>query len=154
MQVLDNIELSYSRPSSVSTRKAIIKEMETKSYSHADHYEMLCGWLAARDIGAPVPSLLPNVGLCVDNVAIGFLVVTNSGIASLENFATNPTSDSFSRTKALNILISSLEQLASDYGYSAITVATSISSFEKRLVKDHGYFKYEQSAALVFKEIR
>lgn len=101
-------------------------------YSHAMHYNMLKSWLLFRNIPVPEKEMFSDLGFCVDGTAIGFLFLTNSKQAYIDNIAANPEKSETQRDKCLNVLINILEAAAKDNGYKLISVLANLPTMKKR----------------------
>lgn len=64
-------------------------------------FEEILSWFAARDIVVPAKWVFSDIGYIVPKVAAGFLYTSNSGIATLDCFITNPKASSEDRLKGL-----------------------------------------------------
>ncbi len=106
-------------------------------YSHNEHYETVKGWLAQKDIRISPKSMFSDIGFVVDNVAVGFLYLTNSGKSFIDQIAADPLVSKETRSTALDILINALSARAAEEG--AQTVQTFINEpLVGRFLK-HGY---------------
>lgn len=74
---------------------------ETRRYTPADHAE-LSNWWTAHNLPIIPPNALPVVGFMVQGVAAGFLYQTDSDVALVENFISNPASHWDDRQTALD----------------------------------------------------
>ena len=64
--------------------------------------------------------LLPPIGLIVPNVAAGWLVQTDAGLAMLEGYITNPEASSEKRNAALDAITQGLISRAHKLGYTSV----------------------------------
>jgi len=101
-------------------------------YSHTQHYELLKGWLASKGMGIPEKDMFSDLGFCVDNTAIGFLFLTNSKQAYIDNIAASPEKTEAQRDKCINALINVLESAALENGCKMISVLANIPTMKKR----------------------
>lgn len=79
-------------------------------------YSQLKRWCFDRDVEAPPIELLSDTGIIVDEIAVGFLYLTNSAVGMLEGFLTNPKADKNDRNEALNSITLNLIKLAEQSG--------------------------------------
>jgi hypothetical protein len=115
-------------------------------------YEVLKAWTEEHEMQAPDFELLPETGFIVDNVACGFIYLTNSKLAILEGFVTNPKSNKDTRNDALDDITLELMQIAKKSGYKVLKCETRLNAIVKRAekfgFKEIGIFK------TLIKEIR
>lgn len=120
-------------------------------YNDKEHYDTLCTWMQRHDLQAPNPKMLSDFGMVVNKTAIGFLFMTNSKTAYIDNIVTNPVMKSQERHIALNLLLKNLEFAAKKNGYKLITVLSNQSDMDVRLFslgfRSHGAY------SLYYKEI-
>ncbi len=82
---------------------------------------MLNGWLRARGILIPWSmDDLPEVGVVERDVACGFLFQTDSNIATLGSFVTNPMASVIKRGRAVGFIVAELTQIAQELGYEKV----------------------------------
>ena len=82
-----------------------------KRYSAKD-YGLIRDWASMRQENAIDAKYLPKLGLVSQGVAVGFLQQTNTPIAYLEFFMTNPQANAFKRGKALQDIAKGLLEIA------------------------------------------
>jgi hypothetical protein len=116
--------------------EAIVAKID--NYSHEEHYELVCKWLSSRGMPRPDPRYLSDIGLVVDDVAIGFLYTTNSELCYIDCFVADPDACEFKRSEALDILLREIEGLALDLGFSMAQAFSALPAMCKRVL-DHGY---------------
>jgi hypothetical protein len=109
-----------------------------KRYNPFMHFEMLEAWLPAFNIPVPKPDSLPEFGLIVDDIAIAFLVRTDSAVAYIDHVITDPRSEKLKRDRALKTLFLELETQAKREGFSVVTTLVNLPSHIER-VKRLGY---------------
>lgn len=101
-------------------------------YTHEQHYDRLRSWLSSHDMKAPEKHLLPDIGLCVDGKAIGFLLTTNSSQAYLDTFAADPRIDQSLRDGALRTLTNALIEIAQKKSIKFIQALTCLPTMKHR----------------------
>lgn len=120
--------------------------METtiQFYDVGRHHDSLCAWMRAHKLPEPEPHILSDVGLIINNCAIGFLFKTNSKTCYIDNIVTNPLKKSGERHEALNMLLKNLDWMARKSGFEVITILTNTPEMDKRVgelgYKNHGAF--------------
>lgn len=82
----------------------------------SNDYNQLQRWCFDREVEAPPIEFLSDTGMIVDDVAVGFLYLTNSAIGMLEGYLTNPKADKNDRHEALNSITLNLIKLAENKG--------------------------------------
>lgn len=122
-----------------------------EKYEHEKHYSLVERWLLARGMKPQSKELFSNEGTVVNGNAIGFLFVTNSKQAYIDNFVSNPGASKEERDLALDELIENLEERAKFVGVKLLNVVTGLDSIKERFEK-HGYLK-NGNAPLYFKYV-
>lgn len=92
------------------------------------HYEQkdfntIKEWVEARGLSLQPESLSP-VGAIVDDLACGFLQLTDNNTFSLEAFATNPEANPWKRAQAMIEIGVSLAALAKRNGFNRVQIVT------------------------------
>ena len=95
-------------------------------------------WGYNRDVKAPPLALLPSTGFIVDDVACGFVYLTNSAIGILEGFIANPDADKNDRSEALDSITLKLMELAEINGCKVLKCETKLDAIVNR-AKDFGF---------------
>lgn len=81
----------------------------------------------------PIPgAALPEVGFIVPDVAAGFLYQTDSSVAMIENYITNPNSSYEVRQEALDSITGALIGEATERGFERIVALTTAQSIFNR----------------------
>lgn len=92
-------------------------------------------WMEARGL-RPVPrSMLPETGRIVPGVAAGFLFQTDSAIAMLDHFVSNPGADYDQRQAALDGIAEDLLGRAKALGFMHIIAMTKIDGIRDRALR-------------------
>lgn len=76
--------------------------------------------------------VLPFTGFIVDDIAAGFLVATDTDVACLDFFISNPSSDPDKRSAGLNEIVSSLLKEAKEQNYKYVKIATNVQAAATR----------------------
>lgn len=90
-------------------------------------------WNSERKDPLFTPGDLPKNGMIEPDVAAGFLFKTDSEIAILENFVSNPNATPFDVSKAIDKIVEELEQTAKAFGYFKLAAFTHVRSIGSRL---------------------
>ncbi len=114
--------------------------MEVERWNATKHGPLVAGWIRARGLGEDAGdlSLLPTSGFVVGGIAVGFVYLTNSALAFMDGFMTDPDSDKATRSKALDMLLNALFDEARELGYKAVAGTTSAQPLADRLAQ-HGF---------------
>ena len=92
-------------------------------------------WLAGHECPPLSVEAIPLTGLLMENVAAGFLYQTDSCIAFLENFVSNPSATPRQVSDAVDEITQALLDYAGEIGIKNIVVLTRLGSIEKRAEK-------------------
>lgn len=102
---------------------------------------MLSGWWEKWGWGTvsqPPLYVLPKTGYISNDVAAGFLYLTNSSLCWLEWVVVNPEADKISRNESIDEVIKFCIAVAKESNSSSIFSSTRPGAFVARL-KDHGF---------------
>ena len=106
-----------------------------KKFDFNKHYRMLCSWWAKRDM-APIPEdMIPTFGLVVDNIAAGFIIVTDCNLGFLEFYISNKDAQKIERDLALDLITRGLMEHGQEMGISNFKCDTQIHAIKKRAEK-------------------
>jgi sugar phosphate isomerase/epimerase len=105
---------------------------------HPSDLDEINNWYSAHNLPPMKLSLLPKIGFIEPNVAAAFLYQTDSRLAIIENFISNPESDSVIRGKAIDKIADMLVEIAQSLGVELIVGMTQSKSIEK-LAYRHGF---------------
>lgn len=108
-------------------------------------------WRHWRGLDILSRDFYPNTGLMVHGVAAGWLVETDSKVALLENFISNPKAYKQERMEAVKEIGHDLAEYAKRRGYTKLFIITNSGVIEKYALEE----KYEKlgTANLFAKEI-
>lgn len=87
-------------------------------------YERLAGWFSGWQCAPPHIDTLPATGFIVGDVMAGWIYLTNSRMALIENVVSNPSSTREERESSFPLLIGALLVVARDAGYDHIRSTT------------------------------
>lgn len=112
-------------------------------------YETVCVWWRKHD-WTPVPvSSLPRTGFIVDDLAAGFLYITDTNLTWLEWVVANPEAEKEQRSKAVDAVIEALLDRAKELGFTRVFTSTNNPALEKRFHK-HGFGSFDKNVTLLF----
>ena len=106
-------------------------------YDKAD-YDKIIEWCFIRDINPPAQWSLPETGIIVDDVAVGFLITTSNSCGLIDFYISNPTASKKERDIALDGITISLINLAENLGVKKIFCNTQHPAISDRAIK-HGF---------------
>ncbi len=95
-------------------------------------------WFGIRDERFPDRSLFPDTGFIIDGIAAGFVYFTDSSIAIIDCYISNPDTDQLSRSDALNAITESLINSAKFHRCKMIKCDTKLESIKARAIS-HGF---------------
>lgn len=95
----------------------------------------IAGWYAARGSLAPHPATLPPTGRIVPDVAAGFLYLTNSAVALLDGYVTNPAASLRARSAAVDSITAALLAHARREGVRHVTAICASAGIARRAAK-------------------
>lgn len=98
---------------------------------------------------------LPPIGISVDHdgeLICGGFLAKDSKVGSIGYIAANPFVDKNIRSKALDLLLLSLEQMATSKGCRVVTVSTNVPALQARY-EAHAYKLTDQNVNHYVKEI-
>lgn len=111
--------------------------MAIRKYTKRD-YPMIASWCRERGKPVPAPEILSDTGFIADNRVVGWLYITNSNVAMIENVISNPTTVPSLRRQSLRTLCAHLVDSALILGYVNIFGITNHPSI-KKICKDMGF---------------
>ena len=114
---------------------------------------MVKQWCRSRKLPITMLQLLPTHGVIVPDVAVAFLYRTDSKIAYVDGFVSNPEATVVSRTEAFDAITIALEVLARRLGFSHLWVFTRRNGVVA-LAGRHGFETDDHQYIFVGKELR
>lgn len=117
-----------------------------------EDYVQLTRWFRLREVPVPPLEFLSNHGYIVDDVAAGFLYLTNSAVGIIDGYVTNPESDKSARDNALDWITIHLTAYAKNSGCKLLKCDSKIKEVIIR-AKDHGFKEIGQFTCLA-KELK
>lgn len=109
--------------------RAFDKERDTK---------VINGWLLKRDKTLLDNEAIPNFGMIEDDVACGFMCLTDTDTILLEAFISNPDAESIERDKAIRKIANWVIATATALGYKQALFLTKEEGFVSR-AKEFGF---------------
>lgn len=104
----------------------------------SDDYPAIKYWFSQRGLQAPSPSSLPKLGVIVDHMAAGFLIQTDTSMAIIDFYISNPDVEAHRRDHALDQITEALLKHAKRLGFKSVKSTTYLDAIAKR-AKDHGF---------------
>lgn len=101
-------------------------------------FDELGRWYLARWGSVPHKSLFPPIGFIVEGIAAGFLYLTDSSIAIIDGYISNPETDSKTRSDALNAITEALIGFAKSHGVKRLKCDSQSEAIKKRALS-HGF---------------
>lgn len=95
-------------------------------------------WFDKREMKYPTRAIFPQVGFIVDNIACGFLYFTDSSVAFIDGYVSNPESDKYERGEALDMITNELIKMAIFHKCKMIIGDSKIDQIKHRALK-HGF---------------
>lgn len=95
-------------------------KMKIELYNNDKHYDLLKKWYEDHEQKMLDKSLIPGIGLVVDNCVAGFLYQTDSKLAIIENYISDKNSTKEQRHNAIIALTNGLYEVAHQLGYRTI----------------------------------
>lgn len=101
-----------------------VKVKMVKLFNKDEDYEKIAKWWIDHDqVPCPI-DLLPNIGFIVDDMVVGFLYQTDSGICFVESLVSKKDTNKEERREALDKLMDSLVEVAEGMKYKKIIFHT------------------------------
>ncbi len=128
--------------------------MRVRPYIQED-YILITSWLSERSQKPWDNNFIPKIGFTVlsessSPIAIGFLRNCEGDICMIDSMIANPNIDRSIRDNALDLLSTSLIDIAKELEYKGILCLTSLPSIVKRSEK-HGFITVPQT--VIFREL-
>ena len=100
-----------------------------------DDFDAFIEWHHQRGIRAVALDALPSYGLVVENIAMGFLVSTDTEMAILDFFITNPETSKVVRDQALDEIVMGLLRYGDEQGFTTFKCDTQLTAIADRANK-------------------
>lgn len=101
-------------------------------------FEQIATWYGMREMRFPDRSLFPPTGFIISGVAAGFIYYTDSLVALIDCYISNPDTDSKTRSDALNAVTDALINSAKFHRCKMIKCDTQSEAIKKRALA-HGF---------------
>lgn len=111
-----------------------------ETFTFEKHWVKLKCWLNHWGLPIPDKKQLSEQGWCVDGIAIGFLVSTDSAQAYMDHVCSDPNSNKIKRDDALRTLFWKIEAEAKTDGNLLLVALAQLPAMRKRF-EDAGYSK-------------
>ena len=108
-----------------------------RSYEQKD-YTTVKKWIGDRGFNIPDREDIPSVGIIEDDVACGFLILTDVNVGIIDFFVSNPKAKPIEAGKALDHITHALVQKAKSLGLSRVECSTKKDSIVK-LAQKHNF---------------
>lgn len=95
-------------------------------------FDEIAKWFEARKMPMPDRSLFPKVGFIVDNVAAGFIYFTDSRVAIIDCYISNPKSDKKVRDEALRGITGALVTIGKSHNTRLLKCDTQLDAIKIR----------------------
>jgi hypothetical protein len=89
-------------------------------YQPARHYEVLCKWFHFYDLPPIDEDFLPPTGFVAEGLAMGFLVRTDTKVATMEPLVSNGYAPLAERDAAMDAVVTALLAEAKGLGYRVV----------------------------------
>ena len=93
---------------------------------------MIQSWYRERSLPVPEAPMLPVIGFVEEGVAAGFLVRTDTTLALLDGFVTNPAAQSNHKDIALDDIVDAIIEEARFLGFTALMAITKSEAIKAR----------------------
>jgi hypothetical protein len=101
-------------------------QVRVEPYSHKEHREQVERWWRLHGVAPVEPGFLSDEGFIVPGIAAGWLYLTNSKMALIENLTANPEVDEATRSEAIDRVVRRIVDEAQDFGAKVICGFTQI----------------------------
>jgi hypothetical protein len=112
--------------------------MNIRKFDKEKDYLQMCSWYKAHAKPSPYITSLSTNGFIVENICMGFLYSTDSDIAFIEGYISNPDCNRKDRKEALDILSNRLLDEAKALGFKKVLSFSNRPSVKSRM-KKYGY---------------
>lgn len=115
-------------------------------------FEEIESWYMTRSVAMPPETAFPKIGYIVPGIAAGFLIQTDTDLAVLEPFVSNPEKSIEDRDLALVLIMGKLVEKARSLGYRSVFGFSTHIGMVKRAV-DMGFRIVEHGSTTVWKDL-
>ena len=106
-------------------------------------YDLACKWWTAQDWEPVHEMFLPETGVAVDNICMGWIYLSNSKVAHAEWIIGNPEVHGKSKLRAINTVIDGLTAIAKKHGAKFIFTSIKNSGL-MRILENKGFQKTDE----------
>lgn len=112
----------------------------------------MASWYEDWGLDVPEKEFFPETGYVVDEVAAGFLYKTDSGLAMVESYISNPHISKELRGKALDSITEMLIDSARICGFKFVMAVSSIEAIINRAVI-HGFKECQSNCKILMRGV-
>jgi hypothetical protein len=116
-------------------------DSELEKFSFDEHFEEITRWFTHWGLMSPKREMLSSNGIIVRDIACGFLYLTDSSMAFLDFYISNPKSKKEDRAKALSMITKNLIAWAKEYGVTNLLANSQIKTIQN-LAVENGFQPY------------
>lgn len=116
-----------------------------------DDYKFIVEWMESRALDPLPKDVIPEVGGIVYGIACGFIYKTDSKMAYMEHYISNPFAERHARKQAMQMVTAYLIKQARDAGFKYL-YASSYKTTICTLARENG-FKYIGNQLAFLKEL-
>lgn len=126
--------------------------MKITQFNYRQHAEQVEAWGAKHRFPLPSKDFLPETGILVEDIAAGFIYLSNSKISWIEWVFSNPEKSVEERREALDFLMDTLEKIGIAHGMKAIFSSAAVGAY-KSILERNGYKETDSSMTHFVKPI-
>ena len=123
-----------------------------RRYNHDYDKEEIDSWATKRKMNPIRPEYLPDFGLIVPGLAVGFLYMTDSQLCAIHNIVANPDSEPEDRSEAIDQIVGGLIEYAKQQGFTAVLGTTDVPVIVDRALA-HGFIHSDRQFQMIIKYI-
>lgn len=121
-------------------------------YNEQKHYDMLKKWCEDRNIPAFEKELIPKIGFVVNDLIMGFLYQTDSGIMLIESYISDKNSDKEKRKESMKTLTETLLTVAHQLGAKIVMTMIKDDNMSNHF-KPYNFNEYDSSLKLAIRRM-
>jgi hypothetical protein len=95
-------------------------------------FDQIGTWFSMREMRLPDRSLFPATGFIISGIAAGFIYYTDSAVALIDCYISNPDTDPQDRSEAIDAITDALIQSAKFHRCKMIKCDTQLDTIKKR----------------------
>jgi hypothetical protein len=105
-------------------------------FSYHEHAEEVRRWGKKHAFPLPPEQMLPDTGFIVNEIACGFLYVTNSSLGWIEWVFSNPEKTKEERAEGLDLVFKAVQKLSKELGIQALFSAAATKAYANVLERN------------------